>query len=426
MSSGLTGKRVTFAAVLRVREFRVLWLADSQSAIGDQIARVALSVLVFERTASAVLTALTYALTFLPALIGGVLLSGLADRLPRRRVLIGCDLIRAVLFALMAVPRMPLWLLCLILVLAVLAETPFTAAESALVPAILHDDHYVVGTALRTITNQVAQLAGFAGGGIAIALIGARAGLAVDAATFALSALLIRIGVQARPVPVGEPSADESASAGRFGGGALKAGLRLIFGDPRLRTLLGLAWLAGLYVVPEGVAAPYAHEVEHGATAVGLLMAAMPAGTALGTYLFVRLVPARTRSRWMGPLGAAAGVPLIACWMLPNLPVSLVLWAASGLFFSYQVQVVTEYVRAVPDGQRGQAVGIASSGLLAVQGIGVLLGGLVAGAWGVGWAVGGAGLVGMLLAIILTWLWAGANRESAATALSPAGQHRRD
>lgn len=207
----------------------------------------------------------------------------------------------------------------------------------------------------------------------------------------------------------------------------MMAGLRLIFGDPRLRTLLGLAWLAGLYVVPEGVAAPYAHEVQHGATAVGLLMAAMPAGTALGTYLFVRLVPASSRSRWMGPLGAAAGVPLIACWMLPNLPISLVLWAASGLFFSYQVQVVTEYVRAVPDGQRGQAIGIASSGLLAVQGIGVLLGGVVAGTCGVGWAVGGAGLVGMVLALALTWLWNEANRAPAVSVTaSSTGQHRRD
>ena len=68
---------------------------------------------------------------------------------------------------------------------------------------------------------------------------------------------------------------------------------------------------------------------------------------------------------------------------------------AAGLFFCYQVQVVTEFVRDVPDAQRGQAVGIASSGMLAVQGVGVLIGGWVAGTVGVGWAVGGAGLVGV-------------------------------
>ncbi|MGI8666253.1 MAG: MFS transporter [Jatrophihabitans sp.] len=420
----MTGKRVTFAAVLRVREFRVLWLADSQSAIGDQIARVALSVLVFERTASAVLTALTYALTFLPALIGGALLSGLADRLPRRRVLIVADLIRAVLFGAMAMPHLPIWVLCVLLVLAVLTESPFTAAESSLIPSILQDgDYYVVGTALRTITNQVAQLAGFAGGGLAIALIGARAGLGLDAATFAVSALVIWLGVEARPASVTEQDTPPPG----FGASALAAGLRLVFGHPQLRVLLGLSWLAGVYVVPEGVAAPYAAASHHGATAVGLLMAAMPAGTALGTYLFVRLIPTANRSRWMGPLGIAAGVPLICCWMVPDLPLSLVLWACSGLFFCYQVQVVTVYIRMVPDNQRGQAVGIASSGLLAVQGVGLLVGGLVAGVAGVGWAVGGAGTIGLLIALWLTWLWSRVSR-SAATAVplvTSSGQHRR-
>jgi MFS family permease len=74
----------TFGAVLRVAEFRALWIAEVFSVAGDQLARVALALLVFSRTGSASLTALTYALTFVPALIGGWLLSGLADRWPRR------------------------------------------------------------------------------------------------------------------------------------------------------------------------------------------------------------------------------------------------------------------------------------------------------------------------------------------------------
>ncbi|HEX2903005.1 MAG TPA: MFS transporter [Jatrophihabitans sp.] len=404
----MTGKRVTFADVLRVREFRILWLADAQSSIGDQVGRVALSVLVFERTASALLTALTYALTFLPALVGGALLSSLADQLPRRQVMIASTCLRAVLFALMAVPAMPLWIICGLLIVAVLGEAPFTAAESAMMPAILEGDHYVVGTGLRTITYQIAQLAGFAGGGLAIAAIGARQGLLVDAVTFVLSSLLILFGVRARPAA---RTADESGDEG-FRLASFLTGFRIVFGSPRLRALVGLAWLCGVYVVPEGVAAPYAARISGGAAAVGLLMAAMPTGTALGTYLFVRWVPAGSRSTWMGPLGMASGVPLIFCVFLPGLAGSLALWAASGLFFCYQVQVVTEFVRDVPDAQRGQAVGIASSGMLAVQGVGVLLGGWVASGLGVGWAVAGSGLVGVILALYLSAAWARARRGS--------------
>jgi predicted MFS family arabinose efflux permease len=399
----LASDRVTFAAVLRIREFRVLWFADAQSAIGDQIARIALSVLVFQRTDSALLTALAYSLTFVPAMLGGVLLSGLADRLPRRQVMVGCDVIRAVLLGCMAIPREPLWLLCALLVLAVLTEAPFMAAESSLMPVMLDGDHYIVGTGLRTITNQLAQLAGFAGGGLVIAVIGARAGLALDAATFAVSAVLIMAGVKARPAAVTDPAAQHGAGQGLLSG--LFSGLRLIFGDRRLRTLLGLSWLAGLYVVPEGVAAPYANDLDHGAVAIGLLLAATPAGTAVGTYLWVRFVPARSRSAWMGPMAAAVGVPLAVCVLHPNLVLSLALWTVAGLFFGYQIQVITEYVRAVPDDQRGQAIGIASSGLLAVQGFGILLGGIVAALWNVNGAVASAGLLGAALAALLSWSW---------------------
>jgi predicted MFS family arabinose efflux permease len=401
-----------------------LWVADAQSAVGDQLARVALSALVFQRTGSALLTGLTYSLTFFPALISGALLSNLADRFPRRRVLIGCDLIRGILFGAMALPRVPFWLLATLLVLAMVAESPFIAAESALIPVMLpEEDLYVVGTGLRSITNQVAQLVGFAGGGLAIALVGPRAGLGLDAATFILSAVLIWIAVHARPAAQTRDPHDEVVAQS---GSALLAGLRLVFRDPRLRTLLGLSWLAGLYVVPEGVAAPYAYALHHGTSALGFLLAANPAGVALGTYLFVRWVPSRLRSRLMAPLGVAAGLPLVLCWPLPPLLLSLLLWAASGFFFCYQVQVVTEFMRAVPDGQRGQAAGIASSGLLAVQGLGVLLGGSVASAWGVKWAVSGAGVVGMALALCLGVMWSRANAQvSRAPAVVVGPRHRK-
>jgi predicted MFS family arabinose efflux permease len=59
----------------------------------------------------------------------------------------------------------------------------------------------------------------------------------------------------------------------------------------------------------------------------------------------------------------------------------------------------------VPDQQRGQAIGIGSSGLLAVQGFGILIGGVVANIWGVNAAVAGAGLLGTVLAIGLSWSW---------------------
>src|SRR5690242_6309626 len=96
--------RVTFRAVFAVREFRAMWAAEALSQAGDQLARVALAVLVYGRTESAALAGLTYALTLAPAFLGGIFLSGLADRFPRRDVMVITDVLRAALIGLVAVP----------------------------------------------------------------------------------------------------------------------------------------------------------------------------------------------------------------------------------------------------------------------------------------------------------------------------------
>jgi MFS family permease len=308
-------------AALRVREFRYLWLAEVASMAGDQLARVALAVLVYGRTDSAVWAAVAYALTFLPALVGGVVLSWLADRFRRREVMVVADLLRAVLVALMAVPDLPLWLVCGLLVVVVLAGSPFAAAQGALLPDVLPGDLYERGLAVRQIASQSAQLVGFAGGGVLVAVLSPSVALLADASTFVLSALLIRFGVADRP----RPGATRTDSAsGTF------AVLVSIATDPRRRALVLLAWLVGWYVVPEGLAAPYADRLGLGAAAVGVLMAADPLGSVLGAWLFTRFVPGRLRSRLTGVLAAAAGIPLVLSLLRPDLPVTVVLWGLSG------------------------------------------------------------------------------------------------
>src|SRR5262245_37264624 len=139
-----------FRDVMRVREFRALWLAELISVCGDQLARVALAVLVYQRTSSATLTALTYALTFAPALLGGTVLAGLADQFPRRAVLITSDLVRAVLAGALALPGVPLGVVWAAVFGLALAGAPFKAAQLALLPTVLDEQRYPVGLAVRT------------------------------------------------------------------------------------------------------------------------------------------------------------------------------------------------------------------------------------------------------------------------------------
>ena len=410
-------------AVFRVREFRVVWTAELLSVAGDQLARVALAVLVYGRTGSAAWAAFTYALTFLPALLGGVLLAGLADRYRRREVMITADLLRAVLVALMAIPQIPTWAVCAFLVAVVLLGAPHTAAQGALLPAILRGELYERGLAVRQITTQSAQLVGFASGGLLVAAVTPSLALLGDAATFALSALLVRMGVanRVRPGPVEGSEARGAGHDDASGGSApgsprgvrgVIAGFTEIATDPRRRALVVLAWLVGWYVVPEALAAPYADQLGAGPTVVGLLMAADPLGSVLGAWLFVRFVPAETRARLVGVLAAAAGLPLLLALLHPGIALTVVLWASSGaLATAYLLQTQASFVRATPDGSRGRAIGVAASGIVAAQGIAVLVGGLLADLWDPATAIAVAGVLGTLMSLGGALAWHRANRE---------------
>ena len=390
------GPAPTFGGVLRSREFRWLWLAGAQSLLGDQLARVALTILVYDRTRSALATAAVYALTFLPALVGNLALGPVADRLPPRLLLVGGDLVRAGLLATMAMPHLPIPALMVLLSVAVFVGAPWQSAETALVADLVAETDYALGLGLRTATMQATQLVGFAVGGLVVGLLGARTALAIDAVTFAISAVVIRIGVRARPAGE-ETDSDDNAERRRW-----FSAVGTVFGDPRLRTLLGFSALLGLLVVPEGVAAPFAHTLHAGAAAVGLLLASGPAGVLVGSLLFSRWVPRAKRARLLGPLAAASGLPLLAAAFIPSLPVTLALWALSGAATSYHIEVIAEYVTTLAPGRRVQGLGLLSAALLAAQGVGLLAGGTLSQWIGPAAAIGAAGACASTIAVLLS------------------------
>ncbi len=388
----MSSEAATFRGVLSSREFTLLWLAEAQSLLGDQLARVALSILVYDRTRSGLATATVYALTFLPAIVGNVVLGAAGDRIPRRRLLVGVDLLRAVLVALMALLAPTLPLVVALLVVVVLLGSPWGAAQAALIVDLLPGRNYPVGVGLRAATLQAAQLIGFGIGGAAVAVFGARTALAIDAASYLLSAVVIRIGVRSRPTL---PRRPDDARDGWL------HGARQLWQNHRVRLLLPFTWLLGMLVVPEGLAAPYAAHLGAGPRAVGILLAAGPTGVLIGSVVFSRWVPARTRSALVGPLAVAAGLPLVACAVVTGLPATAALWCLSGVCTAYQVQVVTELVDAIDDNVRARALGLASAGLLAAQGLGLLGGGALAQFTTVRTAVAVAGAVAIGLAALL-------------------------
>lgn len=371
--------RASYSQVFGVPEFRALWSAQVLSVAGDQLARVAITLLVFSQTGSALLASVAFAASVLPTFLGGLLLSGLADRWPRRQVMIVCDLGRAAIVGVMALPLMPLGARVGLLFLLTMAGAPFSSARAALYPDILGGDRYVLGTAITLTTMQFAQVVGFAAGGVAVSFFGVRTSLLVDAATFIVSAVITRIWVQPRPAARSEPHEPGSPedSTGRSGG-SLKAGLRLVFGSPALLTPMLFGWISLFYNVPEGIAAPLGHALGGGAVAVGLILAAGAFGASVGAVVFGRLVPPQQRLRWMGRLATLGCATLTLFAFRPPLPEALLVLVVSGLFDCYQLAANAAFVTAVPRRRRSQAFGIAQGGMNLGQGIAMIIAGAVA------------------------------------------------
>jgi predicted MFS family arabinose efflux permease len=381
-------------APLRNVEYRVLWAAEAISSAGDQLAKVALSILVYNRTGSALWAAVVYALTFLPALAGGLGLSFLADRYPRRAVLASSATVQAVLVGLMSIPGMPLGVLCGLLVAVQLAASPANAAQNAITREVFDDDElYLRSQDLRGITTNTVMLLGLAGGGLLVTAVGSSWALAIDAVSFAVAAAIVRVWVRDRPAAGGEQTTWFGAT-------------RWVFGQRRLRVLIALSWLVGLSVVPEGLAAPLARQLSAPSAAVGWLLAADPLGFVIGAYLLSKFASAPTRQRLLGVL-ATLSLALLALFLLrPNLPVALVLLALAGAMGAYIITVTATFSTWVPNEMRGGAGGLYRTGLRVAQGVGVAIGGVVAQATGSAvTAIALAGVAGVVLAIPTAFSW---------------------
>ena len=393
-------RRPSFRDVFAVPEFRTLWLSYVLSGFGDRLALVALTLLVYDRSKSPLLAAVTFAAGFVPYLFGGMFLSGLADRLPRRSVMVGCDLLRCLLVAAMLAPGVPLAAMIALLYAVTLFQPPFDASRSAIIREMMSSEQYPLANAVIQTTGRSVFVAGTAAAGFVVALAGARPALGADAATFVASALIIRFGVRARPAP-----APDGGRPSPFG--QLAEGVRLVFGDPALRTLMGLGWLAAFYEVPEGIAAPYAGHLGGGAVAAGLLIATSQLGAAITTPLFTKKLGPLTRLRWMAPMAVLSCGILAATALRPNLIVSMALFALSNSFAMYQVAANTAFVERIPNEKRGQAFGLANAGLVVGQGVAFAVAGAAAEVVPPSTVVALSGGIGALIACGLAIRWRG-------------------
>jgi MFS family permease len=395
--------RVGISDALAVREFRGIILAQITSEAGDQIARVALALLVLADTGSALLAAATFAVSFVPTFLGAALLGPVADRFTRRTLMLVADLGRAVavgLLALVALPDTPLWVLFALLFVAELFSPLFDAARSASIPDVLGTPQLVtVGTGLSRSLHLVNQAVGLVLGGLIVQLFSPRAALLLNALSFLVSYALIAAFMKRRPSTL-----DAAQSIGVLLTD-LREGWVVLMADPSRRALVLLGWgMAISLVAPEAVALALVRDESEADVWGGVLMASVIVGAAIGSVLVGRRPP-RAQLDLVLPLAIAVCLPLLVTGIEPPVWILVVLWFASGVAQAFLVPVMSFTTLLTINEHRGRVVGIASAGFAALTALGYLVTGFLADRTSPAFAVTAMAVVGLLVVTLAFWFW---------------------
>lgn len=412
---------VTFRDLFAVREYRALYLSLVTNWLGDYLARAAITVLVYEQSKSVLLSAAAFALSFLPWIIGGTLLSALAERYPYRRVLIAADLYRMALIGLLLIPNVPIPVMLLIIFLASLGTPPTQAVRSALQPLVVGRDKLPIAIATNTTSTQAAQVFGYLAGATLATGVSPQVALVIDVVTFGVSAALIATGVRPRPSAYNRAHRRhllrESAE-----------GFHLVFGTPALRSIAIMVFVMTMFaVVPEGLAAAWATESSTDASArglnQGLIMAAGPIGFVVGGLLINRLARPSLRDRLVRPLAVLAALALVPALTAPPPPIIAILVALSGIAQGGIMPTLNgKFVLILPHGYRARAYGVMQTGLQFSQFSAVIITGLLADHFFLPMVVGLWSVGGTAALILLASRWPSPSTFTLATEAAAATQ----
>lgn len=282
-------RRRTATAIWRHRDFRFLWFGETTSAVGTSVSRLALPlVAVVTLQASTFEVTVLTAATWLPWLLVGLPAGAWVDRLPRRPLLLACNLFSAGL--LLSVPvadwsgTVTMTHLLAVALLTGTASVLFETAFAVYLPTVVDDAALPAANAALQGSESAAQVAGPGVAGLVARAVGAVGGLVVDAATFLVSAtclLLVRAREDRMTAPATRPGVRRE----------IAEGLRFLGHDPYLRVLavFGAASNVALTGYQSLLVVFLVRDIGLGPAAVGLVLSAMSAGGILGAAVAGRL-----------------------------------------------------------------------------------------------------------------------------------------
>ncbi len=296
--------------------------------------------------------------------------------------------------------------------LASLGSPPAQAARSAQMPLVVGRKRLALALATLHTTSQVAQVAGYLGGAALAVSLSPHLALGVDVGTFALSALLITLGVRLRPAAIAPAQRRHLLRE-------TAEGFQVVFGQRVLRSIATVVFTTIAFsIVPESLAASWAaqdtsNHIPQGVEQ-GLIMGAGPLGLAVGALMFSRLVREEWRWRLIPALAVATPLVLVPLLAGPPAPVVAVLVALSGLAQGASLPALNaSFALVLPVSHRGRAFGVMSSGIQASQFLAVVVNGAFAERFRIPLVVGLWSVAGTILMVVVAASWPSRDRFDA-------------
>lgn len=392
-----------YGDVIRSPSYAPLWLGQLLSSFGDTLHDIALVVLVFQLTGEGIAVAGLAVAEIVPILVLGPIVGVLIDRMSRKAVLVGADLFRAILVLSLVWPQ-GTWHAYAVAAGLAAGNAFFNPTVQAVIPVLTSSEQRLAANSVSWSTGRLVQILASAVVGGLIGLVGTGPAFVVNAATFAVSALLI----MRLPIP---PHAGQVAGESKRGlTGYLsdaRHGLAFAAKDRFVSRLLVVQALASLATGATGAMLVVLAEQHLRLPPPGFawLIGAIGVGALLGPLIPSTLARDYRNARWLFVPYLIRGIVDLLLATFTSLPTAMLLLLIYGLNTSSGIVVFNSTVQtAVPDGVRGRVFTLLDITWNAARLLSLLVGGILVDVVGIQplfWAGGamliGAGLLGLAL-----------------------------
>ncbi len=353
----------TYRKLFRAPEFTPLFLTASVQVAATTVTGLALGTLVYAATRSPLLSALSMFGPSLAQMAGAAALLSAADRLPPRAAMTSLALIFGLGTAAQAIPGLPVWAIFAIIASLGTIASLGGGVRYGLLNEILPGEGYLLGRSVFNMSVGIMQICGFAVGGVLVTTLSPRGTLLAGAVLYLGAAAVARFGLSRRPPrAAGRPSITET----------WRNNAQLWSSAARRYVYLALWVPNGLIVGCESLFVPYAPR--H----AGLLFAFAALGMLAGDTLTGRFVPPCWRERLNVPLRLLLAAPYLAFALHPALPVAVAAVVLASVGYSASLLLQQRLMALTPDELSGHALGLHSSGMLTMQGVGAAIAGAIA------------------------------------------------